>query len=124
MRARATPWGRQSCEQEGVGAPEDLGPQSHPDFGRWGIKLLWLKLLLLWILVQEGIRRRAEAGVPTASMGPASMSMFSDSQATSDGEGGSEALWVQPQLRRAPLPLCPARGKSRLFTITRVFLAL
>ena len=77
VRARATPWGRQSCEQEGVGAPEDLGPQSHADFGRWGIKLLWLKLLLLWILVQEGVRRRAEAGVPTASMGPASMAMFS-----------------------------------------------
>lgn len=105
VRTRVPPRGRQSCEQEGAGDPEDLGPQSHLDFGRWGIKLLWFKLLLLWFLVQEGVRMRARAGVPTASMDPTSMSMFSDSQATSGGEGGSEALWVQPQLQR---PLCPS----------------
>lgn len=92
VRTRVTPRGTQSCEQEGAGAPEDLGPQSHLDFGRWGIKLLWFKLLLLWFLVQEGVRMRAGAGVPTASTDPTSMSVFSDSQATSGGEGGSEAL--------------------------------
>ena len=48
VRTRVTPRGTQSCEQEGAGAPEDLGPQSHLDFGRWGIKLLWFKLLLLY----------------------------------------------------------------------------
>lgn len=75
----------------------------------------WFKLLLLWFLVQEGVRMRAGAGVPTASTDPTSMSVL-DSQATQ-----GRRFWRHSGLAcvpESPLPLCSACGKPGLFKVT------